>query len=184
VRHRVTSSRFGDFTIDDAITFEIGGPSKTAEQIKGIPNAYIAADGIKGGTGKKIPLWLFGFLYWYEIDCVDSDAFYAYLLELSMHKPKELKVVVIDKAGYHTLKGLKLPDNIKLLNISPCSPELNPCERVWGYIKSFFKTEFLEDMERLRAWLHEFVTNWLNTEGINSLTQNERYTKPFIAHAN
>jgi hypothetical protein len=63
VRHRVTSSRFGDFTIDDAITFEIGGPSKTAEQIKGIPNAYIAADGIKGGTGNKIPLWLFGFLY-------------------------------------------------------------------------------------------------------------------------
>jgi len=63
VRHRVTSSKFGDFTIDDAYTFEIGGPSKTAEQIKGIPNAYIAADGIKGGSGKKIPLWLFGFLY-------------------------------------------------------------------------------------------------------------------------
>ena len=63
VRHRVTSSRFGDFTIDDASTFEIGGPSKTAEQIRGVPNAYIVAEGIKGGTGKKIPLWLFGFLY-------------------------------------------------------------------------------------------------------------------------
>jgi uncharacterized protein len=63
VRHQVTSSRFGDFTIDDAYTFEIGGPSKTTEQIKGIPNAYLAADGIKGGSGKKIPLWLFGFLY-------------------------------------------------------------------------------------------------------------------------
>lgn len=61
--HRVNSSIFGDFTIDDAITFEIGGPSKTSEQIRGIPNAYIAADEIKGGTGKKIPLWLFGFLY-------------------------------------------------------------------------------------------------------------------------
>jgi len=63
VRHRVTSSKFGDFTIDDAYTFEIGGPSKTAEQIRGVPNAYIAADGIKGGAGKKIPLWLLGFLY-------------------------------------------------------------------------------------------------------------------------
>ena len=63
VRHRVTSSRFGDFSIDEAITFEIGGPSKTSEQIRGIPNAYIAADGIKGGAGKKLPLWLFGFLY-------------------------------------------------------------------------------------------------------------------------
>ena len=63
VRHKVTSSRFGDFTIDDAFTFEIGGPLKTSEQIRGIPNAYIAADGIKGGAGKRIPLWLFGFLY-------------------------------------------------------------------------------------------------------------------------
>ncbi len=63
VIHSVTSSRFGDFTIDDAFTFEIGGPSKTREQIRGIPNAYIVADGIKGGSGTKIPLWLFGFLY-------------------------------------------------------------------------------------------------------------------------
>ena len=63
VRHWVTSSKFGDFIIDDAYTFETGGPSKTAEQIRGIPNAYIAADGIKGSAGKKIPLWLFGFLY-------------------------------------------------------------------------------------------------------------------------
>jgi len=63
VRHSVTSSRFGDFTIDEVFTFEIGGPSKTREQISGIPNAYIVADGIKGGAGTKIPLWLFGFLY-------------------------------------------------------------------------------------------------------------------------
>jgi len=63
VFHNVTSSKFGDFTIDDTYTFEIGGPSKTREQIRGVPNAYIAADGIKGGSGNKIPLWLFGFLY-------------------------------------------------------------------------------------------------------------------------
>ncbi|NLO02108.1 MAG: ATP-binding protein [Bacteroidales bacterium] len=63
VLHNVTSSRFGDFTIDDTYTFEIGGPSKTREQIRGVPDAYIAADGIKGGSGNKIPLWLLGFLY-------------------------------------------------------------------------------------------------------------------------
>ena len=63
VNHQVTSSRFGDFTIDDQFTFEIGGPSKTNEQIRGIPLSFIAADGIKEGTGNKIPLWLFGFLY-------------------------------------------------------------------------------------------------------------------------
>jgi len=63
VNHKVTSSPFGDFTINDQFTFEIGGPTKTNEQIKGVPFSYIAADGIKWGAGNKIPLWLFGFLY-------------------------------------------------------------------------------------------------------------------------
>lgn len=63
VRHKVTTSRFADFMVDETWTFEVGGPSKTGEQIRGVPNAYIAADGMEEGTGHKIPLWLFGFLY-------------------------------------------------------------------------------------------------------------------------
>lgn len=61
--HKITSSKYGDFMVDGKFTFEIGGPSKTAKQIIGVPQAYIVADGIKGGRSNKIPLWLFGFLY-------------------------------------------------------------------------------------------------------------------------
>jgi predicted AAA+ superfamily ATPase len=60
--HTVTAAKFGDFLVDDATVFEIGGPSKTTEQIRGIPNAYLALD-IEGGNEKRIPLWLFGMLY-------------------------------------------------------------------------------------------------------------------------
>ena len=60
--HQVTSSKFGDFMVDDSFVFEVGGPSKTTEQIKGIPNSYLALD-IEGGNNKRIPLWLFGMLY-------------------------------------------------------------------------------------------------------------------------
>lgn len=63
VKHKVHASRFADFMVDGKFTFEIGGPSKTNRQIRDIPNAFIASDGIEGGTGNKIPLWLFGFLY-------------------------------------------------------------------------------------------------------------------------
>lgn len=63
VKYEVSSSKFSDFIVDNSYTFEIGGPNKTAEQLAGIPNSYIAADAIKGGSGNKIPLWLFGFLY-------------------------------------------------------------------------------------------------------------------------
>jgi len=48
--------------IDESFVFEIGGPSKDMEQIRGIPNAYLALD-IQRGSGKRIALWLFGFLY-------------------------------------------------------------------------------------------------------------------------
>lgn len=63
VSHQVTLPKFGDFMVDDQFVFEIGGSNKTTQQIQGIPNAYLALDQMKIGSGAKIPLWLFGFLY-------------------------------------------------------------------------------------------------------------------------
>lgn len=63
VNHKVTSSKWADFMVDDTYTFEVGGASKTRKQIQGVPDAYIAADDIKGGSGNKIPLFLFGLMY-------------------------------------------------------------------------------------------------------------------------
>ena len=60
--HTVTSPRFGDFLVDDTYVFEIGGANKTTNQIQGLPNAHLALD-IESGSGRRIPLWLFGFLY-------------------------------------------------------------------------------------------------------------------------
>ncbi|MCF8044362.1 MAG: AAA family ATPase [Desulfarculaceae bacterium] len=53
----------GDFLVNEEFTFEVGGKNKGNGQIKGIDNAFIAADEIETGFGPKIPLWLFGFLY-------------------------------------------------------------------------------------------------------------------------
>lgn len=53
----------GDFMVDDKRVFEIGGASKTSEQLEGNINGYIVADDIEIGYDSKIPLWLFGFLY-------------------------------------------------------------------------------------------------------------------------
>ncbi len=63
VRHQVTAPKYGDFMVDSQYVFEVGGTSKTSKQIQGVPNAYLAIDGIEGGVGNRIPLWLFGFLY-------------------------------------------------------------------------------------------------------------------------
>lgn len=63
VNHLVTSSKFGDFMVDQTYTFEVGGAMKTSRQIAGIPQAFIVADDLENGVHNKIPLWLFGFLY-------------------------------------------------------------------------------------------------------------------------
>jgi predicted AAA+ superfamily ATPase len=59
--HRVTASKFGDFMVDEKYTFEVGGPNKNFQQIKGVPNSYLAID-VKNSVGNKVPLWLFGML--------------------------------------------------------------------------------------------------------------------------
>lgn len=61
--HKTTISGQGDFKVADRYVFEIGGTGKGHEQIKDVPHAFIAADGIEVGFANKIPLYLFGFLY-------------------------------------------------------------------------------------------------------------------------
>ncbi len=47
-------------------------------------------------------------------------------------------VLVLDNAGWHVSKNLKTPKNITLLPLPPYSPELNPIERLWAYLKSHY----------------------------------------------
>lgn len=61
-KHEVSAPKFGDFLVDDNYLFEVGGASKTVDQIKGLPNSFLALD-IESGSGKRIPIWLFGMMY-------------------------------------------------------------------------------------------------------------------------
>jgi hypothetical protein len=44
-------------------------------------------------------------------------------------------VLCLDGAGWHTSKALILPENVQLLKLPPYSPELNPTEHIWDYIR-------------------------------------------------
>ena len=73
---------------------------------------------------------------------------------------------------------MEVPDNIFLLNIPPYSPELNPCEQVWQYIKSQYKNKRFETMESLKTWLHKTV-NKMSENIIKSITGNHQYLNAF-----
>ncbi len=47
-----------------------------------------------------------------------------------------LILLILDGAGWHGAKALVLPDNLALLTLPPYSPELNPVENVWQYLRA------------------------------------------------
>lgn len=61
--HLVMCPPAGDFLVDGRHLFEVGGRGKGFDQIKDIPDSFVANDGVEVGFGNKIPLWLFGFMY-------------------------------------------------------------------------------------------------------------------------
>ena len=119
----------------------------------------------------------------WEINGTDSIIFEAYLQAFSRYKPEEFKVIVIDNAGFHSTKNIEIPPNIRLLNIPPYCPELNPCEKIWQHLKSRFKNKTFDTMESLREWLAQSVQN-MTTSQIMSITRNEKYLTDFNAAFN
>jgi uncharacterized protein len=58
----VNSPKEGDFIFND-YTVEVGGKGKNSLQVKHLEKYLIASDDIETGSGNKVPIWLFGFLY-------------------------------------------------------------------------------------------------------------------------
>ena len=43
--------------------FEVGGKNKTFDQIKDVPDSFLAVDETEVGFANRIPLWMFGLIY-------------------------------------------------------------------------------------------------------------------------
>lgn len=92
---------------------------------------------------------------------VSTEAMQIYLDKFAETvRPDEHVVMVLDQAGWHEAKDLKIPGSITLLPLPARSPELNPVERLWLYLKQrFLSHRLLDDYEAIeaaitRAWLH------------------------------
>ncbi len=68
---------------------------------------------------------------------VNTDLMNRFLTGLGgMLGPQEHGVLVLDNAGWHVAKALQVPPNLTLMPLPPYSPELNPAERIWQYLRS------------------------------------------------
>jgi transposase len=68
---------------------------------------------------------------------VDQEAMVLHLIEISKEVAVESHaIVILDRAGWHRAKKLKIPSNITLVYLPPYSPELNSIENVWAYLRA------------------------------------------------
>ena len=66
----------------------------------------------------------------------DTEAMELHLREISRAvEPGAHAVVILDQAGWHMSMRLAVPDNITLLPLPPRSPELNPVENIWQFMR-------------------------------------------------
>ena len=61
--HEVRYPKSGDFLVNRKFLFEVGGKGKTFDQIKDVPDSFLALDNTEIGHNNRIPLWMFGLLY-------------------------------------------------------------------------------------------------------------------------
>lgn len=61
--HEVRYPKSGDFLVNRKFLFEVGGRGKTFDQIKDVPDSFLALDNTEIGHNNRIPLWMFGLLY-------------------------------------------------------------------------------------------------------------------------
>ena len=67
----------------------------------------------------------------------NTQAMQMHLNEISGHvATKSHGVILMDRAGWHTTGKLQIPKNLTIILLPSRSPELNPVENIWQYLRA------------------------------------------------
>jgi len=76
---------------------------------------------------------------------------YAYLFDLTNVDTEVIHIVIRDQAGFHLRDGdPRLPSRVRIIDLPPYSPELNPCEQLWDIVKDDIGNRVFQTIEALR----------------------------------
>lgn len=96
---------------------------------------------------------------------VCTDMMNIYLEKLSEEYCNRNLILIMDQAGWHKSKELAIPTNIKIMFLPPYSPELNPVERFWRYLKKeVLHNTVYETLDNLAKRLTDFYMSIENSD--------------------
>lgn len=101
--------------------------------------------------------WLYGVVEpltgWHfcqEYPHLDSENFQKFLDVLSQELGVDMALIQMDQASAHQALKLSWPENLIPIFQPAHSPQLNPIERLWQFIKRQFKGESFSNLHELR----------------------------------
>ena len=100
---------------------------------------------------------------------LNGEDFQKFIDALSLQLGEDIAIIHMDRAGAHTTNELERPENLIPVCQPSHSPELNPIERVWEYIKKELVGEVFTTLEQLRERLKQ-VLKKITPEQISSLS--------------
>lgn len=112
---------------------------------------------------------LSGWHFEQEYDHLNSTHFQQFLDALSQQLGNDMAVIQLDQAKAHQALTLTWADNLIPVFQPAHSPELNPIERLWQYLKYQFQGENFATLELLRQRLQQEFAK-LSPERVASLT--------------
>lgn len=66
---------------------------------------------------------------------MDAETMSLFLAHVAAAQGADHGVMVMDGAGWHRAHALRVPANLSLIFLPPYSPELNPAEHVWEWLR-------------------------------------------------
>jgi hypothetical protein len=124
----------------------------------GFQNFYLYSS-VNAKTGETFSLMM---------PTVNTACMNVYLSHLAGELVGKNTILIMDGAGWHKSRTLVVPSNIKIIHLPPYSPELNPVERLWLYIKkSVLYNKIYKDIKDLEeavcAFVRELTSNKVST---------------------
>lgn len=97
-----------------------------------------------------------GELFWLVLPRVGIAVMNVFLHEYASSLPEDVvAVMVLDGAGWHTSGQLTVPPNIQLALLPPYTPELNPAERLWHFVREATSNRTFATLDELETILCE-----------------------------
>ncbi len=73
-----------------------------------------------------------------------------FLEGLSKNYPDDVIILVLDGASWHRSKTLTVPVNIQLFYLPPATPQMNPIEQLWSWIRRHgFRNEIFQTLDKV-----------------------------------